>query len=59
MYEYESPGSGPALKAWFSEEIRQARVTSTPGGIALDADGVRELRDELDSILARFEEVTA
>lgn len=59
MYEYKSPDGGPELKAWYSEGIEKVRVTSTPGGISLDAAGVRELRDELDEMLAEFEAVEA
>ncbi|QLG63056.1 hypothetical protein [Halorarum salinum] len=56
MFEYDPPGSGTALKAWYSEEIGRVRVTSTPGGIALNAERTRELRDELDALLDRIEE---
>lgn len=55
MYEYDPP-SGAELKAWYSAEIGKARVSSSPGGVALDATRVRELRDELDAILDQLEE---
>lgn len=56
MYEHDPPGNAVELKAWYSEGIDAIRVTSSPGGVSLDAGQARELRDELDRLIDEAED---
>lgn len=56
MIEHDAPNGGPALSLWYDESIEKFRVSATPGGIALDADEMREFRDELEQMLEQTED---
>lgn len=42
--------------AWYSPPIEKVRVTATPGGVALDLEEARALREQLDEAIATAEE---
>ncbi len=55
MFEHDSPADGATLRAWRSEAVGKIRVSSSPGGIAPDADEARGLRDALDGQIAELD----